>query len=86
VVLTITAQVIAHGAINYVLAYVSATFVSISAQIANVFSAVLAFFFFEEEPGPLQIIGSVIITAGVILATLRHTNPPPELYDSGKLK
>lgn len=70
VLLTITAQLVAHGAINYALAYVSATFVSISSQVANVFSAVLAFFIFSELPTPLQIIGSIIITAGVIVATV----------------
>jgi drug/metabolite transporter (DMT)-like permease len=71
VVLTITAQVIAHGAINYVLAYVSATFVSISSQVSNVVSVLLAYLAFAELPGPLQIVGSVIIIAGVIIATIR---------------
>ena len=71
VVLTITAQVIAHGAINYVLAYVSATFVSISSQVSNVVSVLLAYLIFAELPGPLQIVGSVIIIIGVIIATLR---------------
>jgi drug/metabolite transporter (DMT)-like permease len=68
-ILTITAQLIAHGAVNYVLAFVSATFVSISAQIANVASAILAYFIFAELPTGLQVIGSVIIVAGVIIAT-----------------
>jgi drug/metabolite transporter (DMT)-like permease len=71
VALTITAQVIAHGAINYVLAYVSATFVSISSQVSNVVSVLLAYLIFAELPGPLQIVGSVIIIVGVIIATLR---------------
>lgn len=71
IVLTITAQVIAHGAINYVLAYVSATFVSISAQVSNVVSVLLAYLVFAELPGPLQVVGSVIIIAGVIIATIR---------------
>lgn len=71
IILTITAQVIAHGAINYVLAYVSATFVSISSQVSNVVSVLLAYIIFAELPGPLQVAGSVIIIAGVIVATLR---------------
>lgn len=76
VVLTITAQIIAHGSINYVLAYVSATFVSISSQVSNVVSVLLAFVIFTELPGPLQIVGSVIIIAGVILATIHRPSRP----------
>jgi len=71
VVLTITAQVIAHGAINYVLAYVSATFVSISSQVSNVVSVLLDYLVFAELPGLLQVVGSVIIIAGVLISTLK---------------
>lgn len=67
--LTITSQLIGHGAINYALAYVSATFVSITAQMGAVISAFLAFLVFAELPGALQITGSIIVVAGVTLAT-----------------
>lgn len=68
VILTITAQLVGHGSMNYALAYVAATFVSISAQMGNVISATLAFLFFAELPGPLQFLGSVVIIAGVIFS------------------
>jgi len=68
--LTITAQLVAHGAMNFALGYVSATFVSISAQLTTVLSAFGAFLVFGEVPGPLQVVGSAIIILGVSLATL----------------
>ncbi len=77
ILLTITAQLVAHGAINYALGYISATFVSISGQIGNVISVILAFFIFSELPGPLHIIGGVIITIGVIIATLSTPRKAP---------
>ena len=69
-VLTITAQLIAHGATNYALRYVPATFISIAAQMTTVLSAIGAFFLFGELPGPLQVVGSVIIILGVSVATI----------------
>lgn len=70
ILLTIMAQLVGHGAINYALGYISATFVSISGQLGNVISVILAFLIFSELPGPFHIIGGIIITAGVIIATL----------------
>ena len=69
-ILTITAQLIAHGAMNFALGYVSATFVSIAAQLSTVISAIAAFLVFGELPGPIQIIGSAIIILGVSVATI----------------
>ena len=69
-ILTVTAQLIAHGAMNFALAFVSATFVSIAAQLTTVISAVAAFLVFGELPGPIQIIGSAIIILGVSVATI----------------
>ena len=68
--LTLTAQLVAHGAMNYALAYVSATFISISSQLTTVLSAIAAFLVFGETPGLMQVVGSAIIIAGVTVATL----------------
>ena len=69
VLLTITAQLIAHGAMNYALGFVSATFVSITAQVSSVLSAIGAFLVFGETPTILQVVGSLIIIVGVSIAT-----------------
>lgn len=79
VLLTIFAQLIAHSGFNYTLAYLPATFISISAQVVSVIAAIAAFFIFSEVPGALQIVGSLVITLGVVMATIgqtRKSQPP----------
>jgi drug/metabolite transporter (DMT)-like permease len=78
IILTIVAQLIAHGAMNYGLGFVSATFVSITAQVSSVLSAIGAFLVFGETPTPLQIVGSVIIIIGVSIATASKVTTPDE--------
>lgn len=73
-ILTITAQLIAHGAMNFALRYVSATFISITSQMTTVFSAVAAFLIFGELPTPLQVVGSVIIILGVSVTTFHRSH------------
>jgi drug/metabolite transporter (DMT)-like permease len=58
-------------------------FVSISSQVPNIASVLLAFVILAELPGPLQIVGSAIIIAGVIVAAMHRPSrpapsPPPE--------
>ena len=74
IILTITAQLIAHGAMNYALAYVSATFVSLAAQSTTILSAILAYMTFGELPTVLQVVGSVIVIFGVSIVTLRDSS------------
>ncbi len=71
ILLTLGPQLISQTAFNYALAHVPATFISIVGQIVTVFSAVLAFLLFQEMPRSLQIVGSVIVIIGVVMA-LRH--------------
>lgn len=67
ILLTIFPQLIAHSSFSYVLAYLSATFISVSAQVVTVISAIMAFLIFSEIPTTLQLIGSAIIIAGVVV-------------------
>jgi len=67
-VATLLAQLVAHPAFNFVLGYLSPTFVSISSQSIIVIAAILAFFLFNEVPGIGQIIGSSIILMGIVFA------------------
>ncbi len=68
--LTIFPQLIGHSSFNYVLGYLSATYVSIATQMEPIGSAIAAFFLFGEVSLPLQIVGSAAILGGVIVATL----------------
>ena len=75
---TLFPQLIAHGAFNYILAYLPATLISIAVQLVTVISAIAAFLVFQELPGPLQLVGSGIILVGVISAIIaqsRSKNP-----------
>jgi drug/metabolite transporter (DMT)-like permease len=74
-------QLIGHSSFNYALAYLPATYVSVATQLEPVLSAIIAYFVFSEIPGQWQVIGGVIIVAGVIVASLRPTatvDVPPQ--------
>lgn len=68
-------QLIGHSAFNYVLKYLSATFVGIATQLEPIFSALAAFILFQERPLPLQLVGSAAVLAGVVLALLGGRKP-----------
>lgn len=67
--LIITAQIFGHGAMNFALKYMPATYVSVMSQIVVVTSAVGAYLYFNEQPGAGQAIGSLVIIVGVTLVT-----------------
>lgn len=66
--LALIPQLVGHTSLNNALRYLSATFVSVITQTEGVASALAAFVLFGEVPKEMQIIGSVAILAGVILA------------------
>ena len=66
-IVTITGQLVGQAMLAYCLAHFPATFVSIALQMLVILSALEAFFVFGEQPGPLQILASVVILAGVIM-------------------
>jgi drug/metabolite transporter (DMT)-like permease len=67
-------QLLGHSSFNFALKYFPATYIGISAQLEPVASALIAFLYFNETPTVVQVLGSVIIIAGVILASLSRTN------------
>jgi drug/metabolite transporter (DMT)-like permease len=78
--MAISAQVIGQLAINYSLAHISATLASITLQAAVIVSAVIAFFAFQEQPGPLQIVASLIILSGIgVVAAARTLRPSAQI-------
>lgn len=73
--LAIFPQLIGHSSFNFVLRYLSATYVSIVSQIDPILSAIAAYFAFGEVPLPLQVVGSAAILIGVVVATLAQDKP-----------
>ena len=63
---TITGQLLGQAMLIYCLAHLPATFVSVSMLGQVILSAVLAFIVFKEAPGPVQIVASGVILAGVM--------------------
>lgn len=62
-------QLVGHSSLNYAVGYLPATIVSMATQLEPIGSAILAYFLFNELPFPLQIVGSIVIICGVMLAT-----------------
>jgi drug/metabolite transporter (DMT)-like permease len=63
-------QLIGHSSLNYAVGYMPATLVSMITQLEPIGSAILAFLLFRETPLPIQILGSAILLAGVVMASL----------------
>ena len=67
-------QLIGHSSLNYALAYLPATYVSLSTQLEPILSAIVAIFVFNEIPGVLQILGGAVIICGVTLASIGQSS------------
>lgn len=63
-------QLIGHSAFNFALRHLPATLVGVIGQLEPAGSTVMAMVLFDEIPGPLQLVGGVIVVLGVILAIL----------------
>ena len=62
-------QLIGHSAYNYALGYLSAAYVSLTVLGEPISSAILAALFLGEQPGALQLIGSVLIMLALMIAS-----------------
>lgn len=69
---TILAQVLGHIPINMALQIFTATAMAIILQIGVVVSAIFALFLFGEIPSVIQIVGSALVIAGVVIATVEQ--------------
>jgi drug/metabolite transporter (DMT)-like permease len=70
--LAVFPQLIGHSAMNYAVGYLPATIVSTIAQLEPISSAILAFIVLGETPLPVQVLGSLVILGGVLLANSAH--------------
>lgn len=68
--LAVFPQLFGHSSLNYAVGFLPATLVSMITQLESVGSAIIAYFLFSELPAPVQILGSGIIIAGIMLANL----------------
>ena len=62
-------QLIGHSTYNWLLKYLSATFVAVTTLTEPVGSAILAFFFLRETPTPTVLTGGTLILIGIYLAS-----------------
>ncbi len=62
-------QLLGHSSLNYLLEYFPAALVSMFSQLEPIGSAVLALFLFRELPPQQQIVGSLLILVGVVMAS-----------------
>ena len=62
-------QLLGHTAFNWSLRYLSATFVAVAALGEPIGSTILAFFILAQVPQPLQIVGGLVLLAGIYVAT-----------------
>ncbi len=73
--LAILAQIIGHGALNYVLRFISPTTLTMTAQSVPILSALWAFLIFSEAPTLPQAFGSVILVLGVTIVLRGQQSP-----------
>lgn len=69
VAIAVFPQLIGHSSLNWALSFLPAAYVAIVAVSEPVGATILAMIIFREFPGPLVLLGSGIILAGVFLAS-----------------
>ena len=71
--LAILAQILGHGALNFVLRFMSPTTLTMTVQSVPILSAIWAFLIFSEVPSVPQAMGSVILVIGVTIVLRGQT-------------
>jgi len=69
IIVTIVSQILGHIALNRTLQYLPATHISLIMQLSIVASGIVAFFVFNQIPSNWQVIGSLAVIVGVMVAT-----------------
>jgi len=69
VLLGIVPQLIGHSVANYVVRYRSASFVAVSTLGEPIGSAALAAIFLSELPSSIQLLGSALVLAGILIVS-----------------
>ncbi len=65
--LALFCNLMGHTVFSWSLKYLKPTYVSTAKLAGPIFASINAFFLFKEVPGPIQILGAVIVISGVAL-------------------
>jgi len=72
--LALVPQLLGHTIFNWSLKYLPTGYVSVNLLGEPVGSTILAYFFLDETPPAMKIIGAILILVGIGLATFRQTS------------
>ena len=76
--LAIIPQLLGHSIFNWSLKYLPTGYVSVNLLGEPIGSTILAYFFLNEKPPAVKIIGAILILAGIGLASFRQYSNPSE--------
>lgn len=79
IMVAVTSQVIGHSSMNFAVRHFTATYVGVTQQVIPGLSAVFAFFWFDELPTIAQVIATLVVLSGVLIATLGHRRKKPDV-------
>ena len=77
ILLALIPQLLGHSALNWSLRYVPATMVTIAVLGEPIGATILAFFILKEVPMVIELIGGILILAGIAIAFSKATTTPP---------
>lgn len=83
VALALVPQLIGHTGINHALRHMGPTRVATATLLEPLGAGLLAFLLFQEAPGPLTLLGAVVLLTGVVL-TVRGSRAAPATGGSGQ--
>ncbi len=67
--LALVPQLLGHSTFNWALRYLSAAYVSVSMLGEPVGTVILAYVLLQEAPTPLELVGGILILAGIFIAS-----------------
>jgi drug/metabolite transporter (DMT)-like permease len=79
--LILVPQLIGHSLYNHILKFFPATLASIYGQSVTVGAGIIAFLLFAEVPSLLELVGSFVIMAGVMMAIITPAQKSPPTQD-----
>jgi drug/metabolite transporter (DMT)-like permease len=80
IMLAVIPQLIGHSIFNWSLKYLPTGYVSINLLGEPIGSSILAYFFLDEMPSAVKIIGAILILAGIGLATFGQNPEKKAVY------
>lgn len=76
--MALLAQVIGQTCLNWAVCWISPVLVTLAVMFEPLFSSLFAYPLFHEVPGPLLLMGAVILLVGVGFATYGSKSPVPQ--------